>query len=57
MVEISGTNRSGEAERVGGIGEVPRPPGEQSTAEEGEIGEVGANNNLRTAIAGMEVGV
>ena len=52
----SGTERAGEAARVRYIGEVPRPPGEQSSEEEGDIREGGASDYLRTAIAGMEVG-
>ena len=35
---------------------MPRPPGERSSEEEGERGEGGASNNLRTAMAGMGVG-
>ena len=49
-----GAVRAGEAARVGGIGEVPQPPGERSSVEEGERGEGGASDELRTAMAGME---
>ena len=56
MVEPSGTARSGETTRVGGIREVPRPPGERSSEEKRKRGEDGASNELRTAMAGMEVG-
>ena len=55
-VARSGMERAGEAARVGGIGEVPRPPGEHITVEEGGRGEGGARDNLITAMAGMEVG-
>ena len=54
MAELSGTVRSGEAERVRGIGEVPRPPGEKRSEDEGERGEYGASDEIRTAMAGME---
>ena len=37
-VEMSGRERTGEAERFGEIVEIPRPPGERSTAEGGERG-------------------
>ena len=56
MAEPSGTVRSGGAERVGGIREVPRPSRERSSEEEGERGADRENNELRTAMAGMEVG-
>ena len=48
--------RSGEAERVGGIGEVLQPPGEHSSEEEGERGSDGSSNKLRIVMVVMEVG-
>ena len=56
IAEPSGTARSGEAARVRGIREVPRPPREKSSEEEGKRGADGANGNIRTAMAGMDVG-
>ena len=53
LAATSGTERAGEAERVGEIGEVPRPPRECITAEEGDRGEGGASNELVTTMAGM----
>ena len=54
--ETSGTERTGETERLGGTRETTQPPRERSIDEEGERGEDGASDNLRTAMAGMEVG-
>ena len=51
-----GTERVGEAETVGGIGEVPRPPKEQSASEEGGRGEGVSSDELRTSMEGVEVG-
>ena len=42
-----------EEAALGGVGEVPLPPGGRSTPEEGEGG---ASNELRTKMEGMEVG-
>ena len=53
---LGGTERAGGVETVVGIGEFPRPPGERSTAEEGERGEVRSSDELITAMEGMEVG-
>ena len=53
--ETSRMERAGEAGRVRGIVEVPRPPGERSLVEEGERGEGGASDDIRTVMAGMEV--
>ena len=47
------TGRTGGADTVGGIGEVPRPPGEQITEEAWERGKGGASDDLRTAMEGM----
>ena len=54
--EASGKSRSGKAERVGKIEEVPQPPGERSSEEEGGRGEDGASNELRTVMAGIDIG-
>ena len=54
--ETSGTKRAGDTARVGGIGEVPRPPGKRISEEERERGEGGASKNLRTVMEGMDVG-
>ena len=57
---VSSTSRKDRAEeesRVGGIGEVPHIPGEQSTVEEGERGEIEASNDIRTAMEGIEAGL
>ena len=52
-VATSGTERAGEAVRVGGIGEMPQPPREQSSEEEGERRGGGASDELRTMMVGM----
>ena len=54
--EPSRKARSGEAVIVRGIGKVPQPPMKRSSEEERERGEDGASNELRIAMAGMEVG-
>ena len=43
-------------ETVIGIREVPLPPGEPRSLEEGERSECGAINKLRNAMEGMEMG-
>ena len=55
LAVTGGTERAGEAAKVGEIGEVLRPPGERSSVEEGERGEGRASNELRTAMEGMDV--
>ena len=54
--DTSGTEKSGGTETVGGIGELPRPPRERSTIEEGEGAMGGVNNELRTTMGEMEEG-
>ena len=53
MAEAGGAASLGREEAVGGVGEVPRPPGDLITAEEGEGR---ASDNLRTTMEEMEVG-
>ena len=53
MAESGGKKSVGGAEIVIGIVEVPQPPGEWSTSEEGEGR---ARNELRTTMEVMEVG-
>ena len=53
IVSLENADRDQNADLVGGVGEVPVPPGGLQAPKEGEVG---ASNELKTVMEEVEVG-